>query len=77
MTTRERVHEIVREETGYRGDITDETTWDNLGADSLDTVELIMQLEDNFAIDIPDELAESWENVGQAIAYLEGLEEVA
>ena len=48
---------------------------DDLGADSLDTVELIMQFEDEFAIEISDEDAEKISSVGEAIAYLEKLVE--
>ena len=43
---------------------------DDLGADSLDTVELIMQFEDDFNIEIPDEVAEKILSVGQAEAYI-------
>ena len=44
---------------------------DDLGADSLDTVELIMQLEEEFGIEIPDESAEKMTTVQQAIDYIE------
>ena len=43
---------------------------DDLGADSLDTVELIMQFEDDFNIEIPDEDAEKILSVGQALEYI-------
>ena len=43
---------------------------DDLGADSLDTVELIMQFEEEFGIEIPDEEAESLLSVGQAVDYI-------
>ena len=57
-----------------RGEITDESSFvEDLGADSLDTVELIMEFEDEFAIEIPDEQAEKISTVGEAIAYLEKL----
>jgi acyl carrier protein len=46
---------------------------DDLGADSLDTVELIMEFEDEFSIEIPDEDAEKISTVGEAIAFLEKL----
>jgi acyl carrier protein len=45
---------------------------DDLGADSLDIVELIMALEDEYSIEIPDEDAEKMETVGDAIRYIEG-----
>ena len=44
---------------------------DDLGADSLDTVELVMALEEEFGIEIPDEEAEKITKVGEAIAYIE------
>jgi len=46
---------------------------EDLGADSLDTVELIMEFEDEFGVEIPDEEAEKISNVGEAIAFLENL----
>ncbi len=48
---------------------------DDLGADSLDTVELVMAFEEEFTIDIPDEEAEQMRTVGEAIAYIEKREE--
>ena len=51
--------------------ITEEASFiEDLGADSLDTVELVMALEDEFSLDIPDEDAEKLRTVGDAIAYL-------
>ena len=69
----ERVIEIVSEQMGVNKDqVTSETSFINdLGADSLDTVELVMELEEEFDINIPDEDAEKIETVGQAIKYIE------
>ncbi len=72
-TTDERVIEIVAEQVGVdKAQITRETSFVNdLGADSLDTVELVMEFEDEFDISIPDEDAEKIQTVGQAIDYVE------
>ena len=52
-------------------DITEDATFvDDLGADSLDIVELVMALEESFGISIPDEDAESIKTVGDAVAYI-------
>ncbi len=73
MSIEERVIEIVSEQMGVAKDqISKETSFINdLGADSLDTVELVMELEEEFDITIPDEKAEEIQTVGQAVAYIE------
>jgi acyl carrier protein len=69
----ERVIEIISAQMGVgRDQVTPETSFVNdLGADSLDTVELVMELEEEFDITIPDEDAEQIQTVGQAIDYIE------
>jgi len=69
----ERVKKIVADKLGIdESEITQEASFANdLGADSLDTVELIMEFEKEFDISIPDEEAEKIQTVGQAISYLE------
>ncbi|MCO6046779.1 acyl carrier protein [Aeoliella sp. ICT_H6.2] len=69
----ERVADIVAEQLGVDKDkITPETSFVNdLGADSLDTVELVMELEEEFDINIPDDAAEKIQTVGQAVDYIE------
>ena len=68
----ERVIKIVCNQMGTTPDkITKETSFVNdLGADSLDTVELVMEFEDEFEISIPDEDAEKIQTVGNAIDYI-------
>jgi acyl carrier protein len=68
----EKVIEIVSEQMGVdKSEITRETSFVNdLNADSLDTVELVMELEDEFELSIPDEEAEKIQIVGQAIDYI-------
>ena len=69
----QRVVDIVAEQLGVdRDKVKRETHFINdLGADSLDTVELVMELEEEFDINIPDDAAEKIETVGQAIDYIE------
>ena len=70
---REKVLDIVCEQMGASRDkITDATSFINdLGADSLDTVELVMEFEDEFDLNIPDEDAEKIQTVGDAVSYIE------
>jgi acyl carrier protein len=69
----ERVSKIIVDKLGVdESEVTPEASFTNdLGADSLDTVELIMEFEKEFDISIPDEQAENIQTVGQAISYLE------
>jgi len=69
----ERVINIVADQLSVNKDqITRETSFINdLGADSLDTVELVMELEEEFDINIPDDAAEKIQTVGQAIEHIE------
>jgi acyl carrier protein len=68
-----RVIDIVAEQLGVEKEkVTPETSFVNdLGADSLDTVELVMELEEEFDITIPDDAAEKIQTVGQAIEYID------
>ena len=72
-TIEERVVEIVAEQMGVdKTQVTRETSFVNdLGADSLDTVELVMALEEEFDTEIPDEQAEKIQTVGQAVDYIQ------
>ena len=71
--TREKVLDIICEQLGTSRDkVTDQTSFINdLGADSLDTVELVMEFEDEFDLNIPDEDAEKIQTVGDAVKYIE------
>jgi len=68
----EKVKDIIAEELGVeREKLTSEASFmEDLGADSLDTVELVMAFEKEFDIDIPDEEAEKLRTVGDALQYL-------
>ena len=68
-----RVKKIIVDKLGVdEAEVTPEASFTNdLGADSLDTVELIMEFEKEFNISIPDEQAETITTVGQAVSYLE------
>ena len=68
----EQVRRIIAEQLMVELDeVTDDASFvEDLGADSLDTVEMIMEIEDEFGIEIPDEDAEKMQTVGQAIEYI-------
>ena len=68
-----KVKEVVMDKLGVEESQITETAhfMDDLGADSLDTVELIMQLEEEFGIEIPDEDAEKITTVGAAVEYID------
>jgi len=67
----ERVKKIVAEQLGVKEDIANDASFiDDLGADSLDTVELVMALEEEFECEIPDDEAEKITTVKQAVDYV-------
>ncbi len=71
-TVEQRVKKIVVEQLGVKDDeLTNDSSFvDDLGADSLDTVELVMALEEEFETEIPDEEAEKITTIQQAIDYI-------
>lgn len=73
MSYFEKVKEVIMDKLGVEeSKITPESSFvDDLGADSLDTVELVMQFEEEFGIEIPDEDAEKLITVGEAVEYIE------
>ena len=69
----QRTKDIIVEQLGVKPDqVTPEAKFiEDLGADSLDTVELVMALEEEFGIEVPDEQAEKLQSVGDVIKYIE------
>ena len=72
MSVEDKVKNIIVEQLGVEpSEVTDEAHFiEDLGADSLDTVELVMAFEDEFKVEIPDEDAEKITTVGSALEYL-------
>ncbi len=73
MSVEERVKKIIVEQLGVNADeVSAESAFvDDLGADSLDTVELVMAFEEEFDLEIPDEDAEKIATVGDAVKYID------
>ena len=73
MAVEEKVKDIIAEQLGVKKEeIKAESSFvDDLGADSLDTVEVVMALEEEFGIEIPDEDAEKITTVGEVIKYID------
>lgn len=73
MAALEKVTEIIVEQLGVKAEeVTPEASFvDDLGADSLDTVELVMAFEEEFGVEIPDEDAEKIQTVGDAVKYID------
>ena len=69
----EKIKAVIAEQLGVKPEeVTDQAKFvDDLGADSLDTVELLMELEEEFDINIPDDAAEKIQTVGQAIDHIQ------
>ena len=73
MAVQDKIAEIIVEQLGVKPEevVPEASFVDDLGADSLDTVELVMALEEEFGVEIPDEDAEKIQTVGDAIRYIE------
>ncbi|MFA5142709.1 MAG: acyl carrier protein [Candidatus Omnitrophota bacterium] len=71
--SQDKIRQIIADQLGVKKEeVTDNAKFvDDLGADSLDTVELVMALEEEFGIEIPDEEAEKLVTVGDALRYIE------
>lgn len=76
MASFDKVKDIIVDRLGVDAEkVTTEASFkDDLGADSLDIAELVMELEDEFDMEIPDEEAEKINTVGDAVKYIESLE---
>ena len=74
MAVQDKVKSIIAEQLGVKPEeVTPEASFvDDLGADSLDTVELVMALEEEFGIEIPDEDAEKMKIIDDVLTYLSG-----
>ena len=72
--SQDKIKQIIADQLGVKKEeVTDGAKFvDDLGADSLDTVELVMALEEEFGVEIPDEEAEKLITVGDALRYIEG-----
>jgi acyl carrier protein len=72
--TEDRVAEIIVDQLGItKGEVVPEASFiDDLGADSLDIVELVMAMEETFDIEIPDDDAEKIQTIGDAFSYVKG-----
>lgn len=75
METFEKVTQIISQQLGISQDFdfSPDTSWEEINADSLDLVEIVMALEDEFDIEIPDEEISEMENLGDLTAFIERL----
>jgi acyl carrier protein len=73
MAVEDKIREIIIEQLGVAAEevVPEASFIDDLGADSLDIVELVMAIEEEFGLEIPDEDAERMQNIGDAISYVE------
>ena len=71
MTTEQKINKIISERLGVKlEDITSEKSFvDDFGSDSLDEIELVMCVEEEFEIEIPDEVCEKWSKVGDVYGF--------
>lgn len=74
MSTFEKVRKIVADQLSIdASNVTESTTFEEVDADSLDVVEVIMSVESEFGIDLPDEEVEHFKNVGELSGYVNSL----
>ena len=76
MNTFETVQKLIVDKFGVtKEDVTPQMTFDDLGADSLDVVEFVMEVEDQFGIEFEDDRIESLNNIQDAVAYIDELKD--
>ena len=74
MDTLEKVCSIVNERFELSDlELSEDTTWEEIGADSIDLVDLIAAVEDAFGISIPDEAIENLKSIGDVVSYVDSL----
>lgn len=74
MSTFDRIRKIVADQLSIELEkVSETTTFEEVDADSLDVVEVIMSVESEFSIDLPDEEVENFKNVGELSAYVDSL----
>ena len=75
METFEKVTQIISQQLGISADFdfTESTTWEELNADSLDLVEIVMALEDEYDIEISDDEISKMENMGDLVTFIDRL----
>ena len=72
MDILQKIKEIISEQTGIEKDkLSESTTIEDVIADSLDTVEMLMSIEESFDMDIPDSDTEKFTNIGDLVSYIE------
>ena len=73
MAVEDKIKDIIVEQLGVSAEevVTEASFIDDLGADSLDIVELVMAIEEEFGLEIPDDDAEKLQSIGDAISYVE------
>lgn len=73
MQTFDKICDIISTQLGIDSgfDFTNETTWEEINADSLDLVEIVMAIEDEFDFEIPDEAVASMQNMGDLVAFID------
>lgn len=72
MDILQKIKEIISEQTGIEKDkLSESTTIEDVIADSLDTVEMLMSIEESFDMDIPDSDTEKFGNIGDLVSYIE------